>query len=253
MTDETEVVETPEAAPEAAQEATEAAPESTWNWNSELPGTGDAPDWLNTAKYNDVSEQAKAYRELESKFGGFTGAPDSYEAALPEDLVLPEGVELDFNSDDPIFQAIAPVAAELNMSQDGLNKIVGAYFGATAEQMHRDTLENKEYIEKELASIPQGQQRINQMSAWAKSNLPEDQFEAFADAVVDAKTMLMFETLINKTRNAPLPAVSEAQTRGYSQADVDAAFREKDQDGKNKYLTDPAHRAKVERMMAQTR
>jgi hypothetical protein len=248
MTDETEVVETPEAAPEA-----EAAPESTWNWNNELPGTGEAPDWLNTAKYNDVSEQAKAYRELESKFGGFTGAPEAYEATLPEDLVLPEGVQLDFNNDDPIFQAIAPVAAELNMSQEGLNKIVGAYFGATAHQMQQDAISDREYIEKELASVPQGQQRINQMAAWAKSNLPEDQFEAFSDAVVDAKTMLMFETLINKTRNAPLPTVSEAQTRGYSQADVDAAFREKDQDGNNKYLTDPAHRAKVERMMQQTR
>ena len=242
-----------EATETQATETTETLVESTWKWNSELPGTGDAPEWLNTAKYADVSEQAKAYKELESRFGGFTGAPDEYKAEIPDSVVLPEGAEIEFTKDDPIFQAIAPVAKELNMSQEALDKMLGAYFGATVEQLQAQQMTDKEYVEKELNSIPQGVQRINQMNSWAKANLSEDEYEAFADAIVDARTALMFEKMINKTRNAPLPTPTEAQTKAYSKEDIDAAFKEKDADGNNKYITDPAHRAKVQRMMQQTR
>ena len=40
-----------------------------------IKGAGDMPEWYNPSKYKSVSEQAKAYTELEKKFGGFTGAP----------------------------------------------------------------------------------------------------------------------------------------------------------------------------------
>lgn len=252
MTEEAATIEATDTQTDTATD-TAVVEESGWNWNSDLPGSGDAPDWLNTAKYNDVSEQAKAYKELESRFGGFTGAPDEYSAALPEDLVLPEGVEFEFDDQDPIFQAIAPVAKELNMSQEGLNKMLGAYFGATAEQMQQEMISDADYVQKELASIPQGEQRASQMNAWAKSNLPEDQYEAFLNAATDTTSMLMLEALINKSRTAPLPTPTEANTKGYTKADIDDAMKELDQNGKNKYLTSESHRKKVMRMMEMQR
>ena len=39
-----------------------------------VKGTGDIPEWYKADKYKSVAEQAKAYPELLSKFGGFTGA-----------------------------------------------------------------------------------------------------------------------------------------------------------------------------------
>ena len=51
-----------------------------WSWNDSMPGSGEAPEWLNQGKYSNVEEQAKAYRELETRFGGFTGAPETYSA-----------------------------------------------------------------------------------------------------------------------------------------------------------------------------
>ena len=51
--------------------------ESSWLWGDEVPGTGEAPEWFNGAKYKSVAEQAKAYPELEKKFGSFTDAARS--------------------------------------------------------------------------------------------------------------------------------------------------------------------------------
>ena len=48
-----------------------------------IKGVGDQPEWYKADKYKSVAEQAKAYTELEKKFGGFTGAPkDGYQPLL---------------------------------------------------------------------------------------------------------------------------------------------------------------------------
>ena len=223
-----------------------------WSWNDSMPGSGEAPEWLNQGKYSNVEEQAKAYRELETRFGGFTGAPEAYSANLPEDLYVPEGIQFDFSDQDPIFQAIAPIAQELNMSQEGLDRMLGGYFSATAEEMAREQAEAADYAAEQIAAIPQGQARVNQVSSWAKANLDEGQFNAFTGAVTDADTLLLFETLIDKSRNSPLPMPTEQQAAAYSKEDIDAMFRETDANGKNKYTTDAQFRTKVQRLMGNT-
>jgi len=225
------------------------AKEAEWRWNSDFAGTGEAPEWLNQAKYGDVAAQAKAYTDLESRFGGFTGAPESYTASLPEDLVLPEGVELDFDDQDPIFQAIAPVAAELQMSQEGLDKMLGAYWKATAEQLDQERIQAQDYALEEMKSIPQGQQRVDQVNSWAKANLDDESYSAFVESVTDARSLQMFEHLINKSRTAPLPTPSEQQTNAYTKDDIDQMFRETDEQGRNRYTSDPSFRQRVQRLM----
>ena len=79
-----------------------------WNWHDDLPGTGDRPEWFRGDKYANVAEQAKAYTELEGKFGSFTGSPEEYE--IPEaqffakDIDLPEGVDFNLNAEDPLLK-----------------------------------------------------------------------------------------------------------------------------------------------------
>jgi hypothetical protein len=71
-----------------------------------IKGTGDTPEWYKGDKYKSVAEQAKAYTELEKKFGGFTGAPkDGYSG--------PEGIE----SDDALLQELTEFAEKTGMSQ----------------------------------------------------------------------------------------------------------------------------------------
>ena len=47
----------------------------SYMFTDDMPGEGDAPEWFKGEKYKTVSDQAKAYNELEGRFGSFTGAP----------------------------------------------------------------------------------------------------------------------------------------------------------------------------------
>ena len=54
-----------------------------------IKGTGETPEWYKGDKYKSVAEQAKAYTELEKKFGGFTGAPKDVCQLTEPDLPKP--------------------------------------------------------------------------------------------------------------------------------------------------------------------
>ena len=76
-----------------------------------IKGTGDTPEWYKAEKYKSVADQAKAYTELEKKFGGFTGAPkDGY--------AMPEGVE----QGDELMDALKGFAEKTNMNQSSFNE-----------------------------------------------------------------------------------------------------------------------------------
>ena len=40
-----------------------------------IKGSGETPEWFKADKYKSIADQAKAYTELEKRFGGFKGAP----------------------------------------------------------------------------------------------------------------------------------------------------------------------------------
>jgi len=76
-----------------------------------IKGTGNTPEWFKADKYKSIADQAKAYTELEKRFGGFKGAPkDGYQA--------PEGIE----ADDALFAELKTFAEETNMSQDAFDR-----------------------------------------------------------------------------------------------------------------------------------
>ena len=76
-----------------------------------IKGAGETPEWYKSDKYQSVAEQAKAYTELEKKFGGFKGAPkDGYTA--------PEGIE----SDDALLTELTEFAKDTNMSDEAFSR-----------------------------------------------------------------------------------------------------------------------------------
>lgn len=224
--------------------------EPSWHWSDEVAGEGDKPDWLIDSKYKSVSDQAKGYNEIRKQLGQFTGAPEEYELGLPEDLVLPEGVEWELKDDDPLLAAVVPIAKEMNMSQDGLNKLIKTFVEYEAGAVASEMASEGERVESELSSIPDGVKRVGAVSGWARANMSSEDYEAFKGMMTDANTLQMAENLIKMTRGSKLPDPSDSSYKGaVTQADIDAAFTEKDAQGNNKYASDPSHRQKVQRMM----
>jgi len=224
-------------------------PESTWKWNDELPGAGDAPDWLKADKYESVAKQAQAYGELEKKFGSFTGAPDEYAVPAPEtftDLDLPEGLELSLDEKDPLLQAFMPIAKDMGINQDGFNKLVGLYIqqqaqdyvaGFTTADQQKEML--GEHADRRLASI----------ASWGRGNLDDEMFGKLQESLTSAAAVEAVEAIIAKSRNAPLPNPGDlTPAPAFSKEDYEREFAKKDENGKWLYETDPAHRAKVRRM-----
>lgn len=227
----------------------EASNEPTWGWSDELPGDGDKPEWFIDSKYKTVADQAKGYKELQSEFskkvGAFTGAPEEYEVALPEDLVLPEGVEWALEADDPLIGALAPVMKEMQVSQEGFNQLVKTYIEYEAGKEAAAMAEEEERATRELSSIPEGAKRVSDVSAWAKANLSEGDFEAFKSTLTDSNALQMYENMIKLTRNSKIPD-TQGNVTGVTREELDAMYQAKDESGQNKYATDKKYRERVQ-------
>ena len=68
----------------------EPAPDAAkWYLAEGVAGNGEPPEWFRADKYKTLDEQAKAYVELEKRFGAFTGAPKDgvYKINMPEGFV----------------------------------------------------------------------------------------------------------------------------------------------------------------------
>lgn len=132
--------------------------ESNWLWADGVNGDGDKPDWLQ-GRYKSVADQAKAYTELEKKFGEFQGAPkDGYKF---DDF---DGI----NPEDPLVNHFAQTFKDLNLSQNGFNRIVNEF--AEFQMNHA-----KQAMEQEYKALgPNGKQQVNQVSTWIDNTFNDD-------------------------------------------------------------------------------
>ena len=117
----------PNAAPqEPSQEATEPGdpPDNStdpkWYLTDNVPGDGEVPEWFKADKYKTLTDQAKAYTDLEKRFGAFVGAPEDGVYKINP----PEGVEITFEEDHPLFQEFNKWASEKQFSQEGYDGLI---------------------------------------------------------------------------------------------------------------------------------
>ena len=80
---------------------------------AEIAGTGEKPEYL-LSKYSSVADQAKAYPELASKFGSFTGAPEQYDHEFLGD---------DYEFTDE-FTEVSDALKDMGVNQDGYDKLI---------------------------------------------------------------------------------------------------------------------------------
>ncbi|MDH5182450.1 MAG: hypothetical protein OEX12_01050 [Gammaproteobacteria bacterium] len=189
-------------------------------------------------------EQAKAYKELQSKFGSFVGAPDEYEIALSEGLK--DKIDMEDFADDPILQDAKEMAKTWGMNNEGFNQMVDLYFRG-----HMADLEAIDKIrEEEIKSLGNNaERRLNNIQDWAKVNLDSDASAALIDSLTSAATVHAVEQLIAKTRNAQQVQDSPSQTT-ISHEELRAMQVAKDEFG-NPKMNDPEYRNKVNKLYDQ--
>ena len=197
-----------------------------------IKGSGDTPDWYKGDKYKSVAEQAKAYTELEKKFGGFTGAPkDGYSG--------PEGIE----GDDALLQELTEFATKTNMSQEAFGdawELLSAQ-GQAVEQVSQ---------EQEIASLgDNAQERIKNVEGYLKNNLDADVYEEVRSLVTDARSIKLVEHMVRATAPARLPIDGGDHPSGMTWADVEAEMFKKNDSGQLLRSIDSNHEAKIQKMM----
>lgn len=136
---------------------------------------------------NDIREEIKG--EIASR------APEEY--VIP-DLELPEGVNIDINTEEPMLQWWANTAKEAGLSQEQFAEGI------------------KQFVNNEIAGLPDIQaeknllgdnadQRIESANLWAKKNLTPDSYDAIAQFASKADGVKVIEELMNLTKDAPIP------------------------------------------------
>lgn len=245
MTDTADAPETTEAAPSTNEQAVADAINA--QASSDEPDFGFVLDKYRADGRSDqdaAMEQAKAYKELQSKFGAFTGAPDDYELALSEEMS--ERIDIEDYKDDPILEEARSMAKEMGINNDGFNKLTELYFKGQLADI--DAMENvREEEMKALGS--RAQARLENITAWASSNFDAETNEKIGGLLTSAQNVEVVEALIAKSRNAPqvndvnpAPAISHSELVAMQTA--------KDEFG-NPKMNDPEYRAKVQKLYSQ--
>ena len=197
-----------------------------------IKGVGDQPEWYKADKYKSVSEQAKAYTELEKKFGGFTGAPkDGYSVI--------EGVE----SDDALWQELVSFGEKTNMSQSAMND---AWELLSAQDQAAEEVS----MEVELQKLgDNGVERVKVVEQYMKNNLDGDTYERLRYAVNSAEAVELIEALVKSTAPAKLPIDGYIEPGGLTWEDIESEMYKKSDNGQYLRSVDPNHEAKIQRMM----
>ena len=214
-------------------EESQESQESTWSYAEGIGGEGDAPEWLKTDKFKSVADQAAAYKGLEGKLGGFTGAPEEY------DVSMPDGVEGDFIEGDPLMASFQDWAKENQLSQEAFTGLLHMY-------VKNENEANGINRETELGALgDNGKQRLQNISDFGRANLSEEDYTGLLDATATAASIQAVEALIAMTRAPKIPTDDSEVNIGISHADL------KERMADPRYQTSPEFRKETSKLYEQ--
>ena len=138
---------------EVAVEAQSEQP--SWYWDEGVPGTGERPEWLE-GKYSKVTDQAKAYKEVEKKLGA-NPAPEDYDWGNYSEV---------FDVENQHLSALKVKAKEMRLSQEAFNNLVDPL-----AKYHQSLLPD---TDAEIAKLgDNAQAKIDTVNIWASNHLSE--------------------------------------------------------------------------------
>lgn len=202
-----------------------------------VEGTGDAPEWFKSNKYKTVSDQAKAYTELESKFGAFKGAPKEGKYEI-------EGINFEEN---PLMATVAEWGLANQLSAEGLENLVVKVGELAAKQQEEDqTAAMKQLGEN-------AQKRLADLASWGRNNLSTEEYVQFQGLAQTAGHVEVLEKLIGMTKNSKLvkpdDVTTNSSTKADAEAELKAAYLATNDKGQRLMEVDPAYRKKISAQM----
>lgn len=229
---------------EIAAESAETPTEASWYYSqpiegqdgSGVAGTGDVPEWFKVDKYKSVDEQAKAYGELASRFGGFEGSPDSYE--------LPEGVDSD-SMDQGMLDITREIGKEYQMSQ----KMFGDLVGKVNEYQLKQIEDNHNETMRELG--PDAQSRIDNVQGWLNTNAPQEMIDMVAPMATNAKAIQALEFFIEKSKGSNVADANSQQSAKMTESEYADMLLAKNEHGGLKMATDASYKKKMDELTLQ--
>lgn len=206
-------------------------PEAKFFWKEGVAGDGDAPEWYKADKYKSISDQAKAYVDLEKRFGGFAGAPQEYQ--IPEEV----------DREDTFVKTLTELGKASHMGQEMFSKLLdlGEQIMSTKDEIDR---------EAQLAALgPEANQRIANIDGFLRNNLG-DKYDDLKTAVRDAKTVELIEELVKATAPAKLASGPSAPVSIPTQSDIERMMQERDPQGRVIYHYSQARQKEVQAAIA---
>ena len=237
-----------ETAPESVEEVvadatvetsdtTDSQEEASFYYDADTPATGEVPEWFKTSKYKTIADQAKAYIGLESKLGGFIGAPESGEYEItPAEGVAPEVVEGMLSSE--VFGKLQELGAKNGMSNDFMNEFVNTYLSSKQQ-------ETEAQLAAEVASLGKdADRRIAAINDKLSTVLEGELLTAVQNSMTTAKAVEGIEAILNKNVNTVAPS-DETATNPDIESELDNLWTAVDDRGRRKMEYDAAYRNMV--------
>lgn len=217
--------------------------------NEQQQNDNSKPDWL-LDKYHAggksieeaTAEQAKAYTELSSKFGAFTGAPEEYEIVLSDEL---KDMGISIDKGDPMVEAAFKFAKDSNMNQEKFNEMLDFYTMQSVAEQKADI----EYKEQQMKALGENAgDRVTGIKQWADKNLDAESVTALEGMVNSVESVKAIEQLISMTRAKSINIDESSAASSNNAEELRSMQFAKDEHGNRKINIDPEFRKRYEKM-----
>lgn len=203
------------------------------------------PDWYpekfwNEADGPDLENLVKSYNELQKKFSqGKHKAPEAYDDSVFKNANVPD--------DDPLLATYRDWAKENGISQSAFDELAESIMGMAQEE---DNAMQVSYEEEYKKLGPNADATLKSMTDWGQSLVrkgvwSEDDFEEFKIMGGTAQGIRALQKIRSYYGDKPIPIEVGPVDGLPSKEELNAMV------GKPEYLSDPAFRAKVEKMFEQ--
>lgn len=200
------------------------------------------PEWYPEKFWNeddgpDLENLVKSYNELQKKFSqGKHKSPDKYDTAIFE--------EAGIGDDDPLYSVYKDWAKENGVSQAAFEQLAGTFIEMAQGESQQAEISYKEEYEK---LGPNADIAIKSMTDWASSLVrkgvwSDDDFEEFKIMGGTAQGLRALQKIRSYYGDKPVPIDVSPTSDAPSKEELMAMV------GKPEYQSDPAYRAKVEKM-----
>lgn len=171
--------------------------EPQWYYSEGIAGEGDRPEWLpegmNMMQYGEQSKNNEERANgLRRELSGVKHAPETYTVSIDEDIASYFGIE----DNDPMIETFMSSAKDSDLSQEGFNNILTAYFEKQSELvMNRMDAADAEFKEMGMNK----DETFEQLSNWMNINLSVESADAFSNFITSAPAAKAMQEFISKT------------------------------------------------------